>query len=584
MFTDRIYGTLLLDRSRSSSRYWSPTFCGVCKTKERDNKDYLAKATWFLSSQEWGSHDVVVGYDSFTDKILEENHQSGSDYRIYTTGAYLFPSAFPDQVVPIISNSGSRRSYFYYQPQLTASIGSKMKTNSIFVNDRWRFNDKWSFNVGFRYDKNDGKDSAGSTVAKDSRLSPRLGASWDVKGNGELIVNASFARYVTGIQNGGNVADGGSEAGLTSVYLWYSGPNINTDPNNLVSTEQALTQFFAWLDSVGGAFAWAADTSHWRFAPSYPALTPVILSSLDSPYSDEYSVGVSKRLGTRGIVRADYTHRKYDSFYVERINGTGTDPNGTVIDRSVIGNDSSNLDRKYDGVTLSGQYRFGDRVWTGGSYTWSQSLGNFVGETSSNGPITASELLYPEYFEAKWNYPNGYLPIDQRHKLRLWGSWDIFATTHHRVNLGFVQYFSSGQPYSAVGEIDTGAYVTNPGYVSPDTTHSYFFSGRGAYRMDDIYQTDLSLTYSFLAPIFGANVEIYLKPEVTNLFNRQGVINVNTQVYTAFDDSSLTEFDPFTEDPVEGVNWQKGADFGKPTAPTDYQAPRTARFAIGFRF
>jgi hypothetical protein len=39
-----------------------------------------------------------------------------------------------------------------------------------------------------------------------------------------------------------------------------------------------------------------------------------------------------------------------------------------------------------------------------------------------------------------------------------------------------------------------------------------------------------------------------------------------------------------TTTPVEGTNWAKGANFGKPTVATDYQAPRQFRVSVGFRF
>jgi outer membrane receptor for ferrienterochelin and colicin len=586
--TSEIYGTLLLDLSRSSRRYWSPTFCGAgppaCPDKERNNENWLAKGAWFLSSESLGSHDLTFGYDHFQEFNLEENHQSASDYRIYTTGAIVTS----DPIVPIISNANPRRAYFYYQPQLTRSVGSKMQTNSIYVNDRWRLNNRWSFNVGLRYDANDGTDSSGQPVADDSRISPRLAASWDIKGDGDFLVNATAARYVTSIVGTGNVGDATSQAGLTSVYLWYSGPNINTDPNNLVSTEEALRIFFDWLESVGGAFKLAENPANWRFNPSYPGLTPVLLETLDSPYSDEFTLGFVKRLGSKGLVRADVVYREYGSFLLSQTDlttGTWENEAGLTGDRAVSMNDTEGvLERTYKGLHLSGQYRFNDRLFVGGNYTLSEARGNTIGETDVNGPIRSAELAYPEYKEARWSYPIGYLPIDQRHRLRVFGAWDIISASWLRVNLGAVQYYTSGTPYSAAGEIDTKAYVTNPGYLTPDSSHTYYFSKRGEFRTDDITSTDLSLTFSFTPTLFGTKLEFYVKPEVRNVFNEQGVINVDTTIDTNFTLSSLKAFNPFTETPVEGVHWKKRATFGQPVAVTDYQTARTWLVSAGLRF
>ncbi len=470
-----------------------------------------------------------------------------------------------------------------------------MNTNSTYINDKWKLNNNWSFNVGIRYDKNDGTDSGGHLVSDDSRISPRLSATWDTKADGDLILNATLSRYVTAIIGTGNVGDAASTAGLTAVYPKYGGPDINTDPNNLVSTEVALQQFFAWLDSVGGPFAWAADPAHWQFTPEYPGLTPVLRGSLASPYTDEYTIGAIKRLGGRGMVRFDYVHRTFESFYAtitDLTTGFVTDPAGAEIDRAMITNAPSGaLNRKYDGFHFSGAYRFTDRLQLGGNYTLSYAKGNLVGETDVNGPITI-DLSYPEYWQKSWNQPTGYLLSDQRHRLRIFGTWDAIASKYHRLTLGLAQYWRTGSPYSAVGVVEVGDYVTNPGYKTPEGsfTQAYYFTRRGAYRLDDVYSTDLSITYSFVPKLFGTDIQIYVKPEVRNVFNSQAVINVYTQVDTAYDDPThLEAFDPFTETPVEGVNWKKRATtpsttFGKPSAPTDYQLPRTYLIAFGIRF
>ena len=77
--TDLIKGTLLIDNQRGSQRYWSPTFCGVCESEQRDNDDLFMKGSYFMSGKGAGSHAMVFGYDTFNDNRLVMNHQSGSD-------------------------------------------------------------------------------------------------------------------------------------------------------------------------------------------------------------------------------------------------------------------------------------------------------------------------------------------------------------------------------------------------------------------------------------------------------------------------------------------------------------------------
>ena len=114
---------------------------------------------------------------------------------------------------------------------------------------------------------------------------------------------------------------------------------------------------------------------------------------------------------------------------------------------------------------------------------------------------------------------------------------------------------------------------------------SYYFTPRDAYRTESIYRTDLQLYYSHR--IVGG-LEIFVIPQVFNVFNAQHVVSVNQTVNTNFNTSNLLAFNPFTNaSPVEcpqgtalatckamGANWQKGSLFGTPTQRR--QLPDTA--------
>jgi outer membrane receptor protein involved in Fe transport len=573
--TDLIDGTLLMSQSNGYF-WWSPMFCGVCGDENRDNANYLVKASWFLSSPSMGSHDVVFGVDRFEDKLLSNNHQSGSDWHIWSTGHIIRGN----EVYPRIRSGYS--TWLIYWPIEQLSQGNNFRTDSAFVNDRWRLNNHWSFNLGLRYDVNDGTDQAGKKVVDDSKISPRFGVTWDPKGDGDWIVNASFGRYVTAIAQ--NAGDQTSGAGNTSIYAWYyKGPTINGDPNapTLVPTGQAIQQVFDWFEANGG---FTGNPELWFV--DIPGLTTVFEKSLRSPSTDEYTIGFSKRLGAKGLFRADYVHREASDFYMTRIDtttGQVNDPYGQVYDRRIAENDNDLLERTYDGLHTQFQYRFSDRFTLGGNYTLSRLYGNVNGENSGSGPLTDASAEYPEYRQMSWYEPKGDLGSDQRHKLILFALWDIISSKHNRLNLSLLERFNSGNPYGALGFADVSG-VENPGYALAPSTNQYWFTARDAYHSDNITSTDIALNYSFKFNLFGGNAEIFLQPEILNVFNEQGVVFVDTTVLDATSDASLEPFDPFTETPVEGVHWAKGDDFGKATQPIDYQQPRTFRFSVGFRF
>src|SRR5262249_10145540 len=150
-------------------------------------------------------------------------------------------------------------------------------------------------------DKNDGKDQAGTTVARDDAFSPRLALTFDPKEDGDWTVNAGFARYMSSI-NG--LVEDGSAAGRPALFDYkYDGPAINSDVNapNPVPADQALTTLFNWFFANGGT-----DRAVRAGAPpSIPGLSLRVGEGLVSPSSYEYTLGVTKRLGTRGLIRID---------------------------------------------------------------------------------------------------------------------------------------------------------------------------------------------------------------------------------------------------------------------------------------
>lgn len=573
-FTDRINGTLLVDTTRG--RYHSPTFCGVCEPEGRNNENTLFKASYFLSTERLGGHELIGGYDTFTDIRKADNHQSGSDFRI------LFPQTVIQgtNLFPVFRGDGT--TIIQYNPIVLSSKGTDFVTNSFFLNDRWRLNDRWSFNLGLRYDENDGRDAEGKVVASDSKVSPRLAATFDPTGDGDWIFNLNYAEYVTAIAN--NQADATSAAGNpATITFFYRGPDINTS-GSLVPAEAALSQLFAWFDSVGGTNTSANPNTRSVFFPG--GTSTIKGGSLASPSTIEYSAGVAKRLGSRGLVRSDYVHREGRDFYLGRTDlstGKVRTPNGTLVDLQVIENNDSALERVYDGLHTQARFRF-DRFDVGGLWTWSQTRGNVDGETGPNGPIRSGALSFPEYRDPKWNSPRGDLGTDARHRVRLWGTVTVLDREHHRLNASVLQNYRSGSPYGAAGSVDTRPFVTNPGYAIPPANVTYFFTGRDEFRTDDITSTDVAVNYAFVWNALGREVEIFLQPEVLNAFDEDGELVVNTAVFTNNNDRTLTAFNPFTTQPVEGVHWRRGPNFGKATSEAGIQQVRTFRFSVGVRF
>lgn len=568
-------GTPIFD-TNNGVIYNESIFCGICADggDERKNRDYLAKASYFLSTKNAGSHDLVFGVDSFDDIRTSNNYQSATNF-IFGADDSLFVN---NVVYPVIfSQAEGGGSYLAYYPILATSLGTHFKTNSVFVNDRWRLSDNVSFNVGLRYDKNDGKDATGNVVTKDDAFSPRLGVNWNPGGDGTWLLNASYGRYVAAIS--GSIANAGSSAGSYTTIQWaYTGPSFNLPGMPLTTSEQALAAVQSWFNSVGGV-----NNTDLLQLVNIPGGGLVVGSDVGSTYADEFTIGGVRNFGAKGSIRADLVYREFGNFYsTQRDTETGKvlDANGNLVDLGVIHNDNDNLERSYVGLQTSFNFLLTDRITVGGSYTLSHAEGNFEGENQGSGPVTSALESYPEYKDASWNAPKGDLLIDQRHKLSLFAVWEALKTDRQRLAVSARQLYNSGFPYSAIGNVGTRAFVTNPGYVTPPSQVPYFFSDRGAFKTDDISSTAIGLNYS----LFFGNFEVFGQLDIQNVFNEDGVILVNQAVFTSRNDPSLLPFNPFTTTPVEGVHWRKGPNFGKATSVNDLQAPRTYVASVGVRF
>ena len=570
-------GTPILDFLLNGS-FNAPYFCGVpCRDEERDNQNVLAKISWFLPTDSIGTHELVAGIDSFSNRVLYDNHQSASDYQIWT----LFPHDFSTGT-PLL-NMMPFASLIAYRGILDPAQRTDFRTNSAYVNDTWRVNNRLTLNIGLRYDANNGTDAGGAEVVTGDRWSPRLGLSWDLEGSGRWIFNASIGRYTSAIMY--TIANAGASGGrpVEITYL-YTGPPVSA--LDLGSNEAALSAVFDWFCNTYGGLD---NPDNIFLPPVVPGLTPQIGEDLGSQYVDELSIGLAVRLGESGVFRADYVHREYGDFYAGE-----TIPNRWVespltgpLDLTVYQNENDLLERRYDGFMTRFQYRIGTRWSIGGNWTWSHALGNWDGESAGDSAFAGDVTEYQEYKDPRWSSPRGDLAVDQRHKLRLWAIWEVVATRRHHLSVSLLQSYFSGTPYSAVGIVDNSLAlesIENPGYVTPPSLLDYFFSARGGFTTDDITSTDLAFNYSLLIPAGGRDVEFFIQPEILNLFNEQGTVGVDTSVFTSESDPTLQLFNPLIESPVEGVHWRKGDNFGQPTREDHYQIPQTFRVSVGVRF
>jgi outer membrane receptor protein involved in Fe transport len=578
--SDPIQGTVIFDETRGQfASFNSPQGINL-EPELYDNDSFSLKGVYFLPTRSAGNHEIHAGYERYSESARRNQHRSGSDFWItHSSGimreTMIFPSFRP----------GQTRIEWY--PILQPSIGSDLVTDSGFVEDRLQLGSHWSFNLGVRYDRNRDRDSLGTLVSSSGEWSPRLSFRFDPTADGRFEVHGGYARYVDKLHD--NIANAASPAG-TATFVWlYQGPScINCNPlaptNALVPADQALRILFDWFNGMGGT----ASTP--TVSGIVPGVSTRIAPGLKPQSAWEYSAGAGVALGARGFLRADFVYRDYRDLYASRVDlTTGQSPPvyGSAHDMHVVVN-SDKLVRCYEAVQAQFSFRLARSLQAAGSYTWSRLTGNSRGEGPAQSALLYAVEEYPEYREESWDFPTGYLSgrgqtqpaADQRHRARFWLVYDL-PLGRGDLSAAVLESYDSGLPYEAVGLLDPRPYVKNPGYLEPPSQVPYFFTSPGSFRTDDITRTDMAVTGTI--HLFG-DVELFVRPEVLNLFNEKGVVAVNSTVLTALNSSALRPFNPFSEKPVRGVNYALGASFGKPTSSADYQIPRTFRLSMGVRF
>ena len=577
--TDPLEATPLLDRAGGNARFYAPSGCAICGSERRDNDDLMLKANWFGTV--WrGTHQIVAGIDRFDEERVPNNRASGSDFLLFVTRTQFRDGVIYPVVTPTTAQGGG--TFIRWSPLAAPPAADRLRTDSIFLNDRWDITDRWSVSLGARWDRNDAVDANGTTTSDDSRLSPRLAVMYDVRGDGRHRVSASYGEYTSRIAEG--IASSNQTAGNTAMIDFaYKGPAINGNQLT-VAPADVLRQVLEYFNTrQGGTANTAADNLRTGGVRSVPGFATYFDGTLRSPSVREVTVGYGMQLGAHGFVRADAIARDWRDFYAASVTTStrrATTPFGIPVDLALYRN-SNDIERTYRGLQL--QARWSPRnIEAGLHYTWSKLRGNDEGESGTTGAVANSDpsIFYPEFLDYERFAPVGYLPGDQRHRLRAWASYTIGAFT-----ASLLQTFDSAAAYSMAGPVNVTRYAGAPANLGYNAIPNgiYYFSDRGALRVDDIHATNVALRYNL--PLAGT--ELFAQADVLNVFDNDGIadpLRINTTVATAATTATLTPFDPFRETPELGRHYQPAAAFGQPLNDLAYQTPRTVRISVGVRF
>jgi len=452
------------------------------------------------------------------------------------------------------------------------------EAQAIYIEDNWNVTPNLLLNLGLRADKFHNKLASGASFAKadfSDMISPRLGFSWDMKGDGTTKFFGNAGRYYIPITNKLTDYFGG---GTTDEHTYYvlNGWVERTDP--VTGTPYLFPDIGEQLGPVNTE----------GNVPAPDDVRTAVAKDLKQVFQDEYILGFQQAINQAWSWGVNATYRKVTRAVEDaRINHVeGCDwysgdwpiinPGETTTLWCPDTEDWVTFDSSRDGyIALGSGLVMGykkpkrtykavefqiDRAWDdkwafNASYLWSKSEGNIEGPVNSDTGYNDTNLV--QYYDhPAVNERYGVLFNDYRHQIKLRGSYKLnemwsFGTTISVRSGGPITAFgvrwpndnrSAGGP----GEFSGGGsgWICVSG-CSDWTTRELVYTGRGAFgRMPWVYDVGANVTWTL--PVEGIDLKARLS--VYNLLDKQTVINVHSRY----------ESTPGNEMPYfgEGTVWQ----------------------------
>jgi hypothetical protein len=558
-----------------NSRHYNAPYFDATDPEDRNNRQFTGSLSRYLTDPSFGRHDLKAGFEHFKSFRTGGNSQSATGYVINTD--YLSSGGRPvvgsdGEPIPVwTGNAAAPTSAPTRITNWIAQRGATLDINtlSLYFQDRWTAGSRVTADLGVRYERVRSEATGGIIAADTDTIVPRLGISFDVTGDGQTIAQATYARYSgrfteRAFSRTSNVGNPGQ---VVYAYVGPNGQGFDFEPGFNLANYVAI-----------GA--------------NVPTANVFFVDGLTSPKTNEFTLALGREFERRGFVKGTYSWRKATDFIEDFIDDptaagkvSATAAGITLnVDRVVFEN-TDLVERNYQAFQLESRVRFTDRLFVEGHWTVQiKNHGNFEGE-AANQPGNPSVVGdYPEMYTEAQHFPYGRLDEFQRHKLRIWTSYNQQLGRFGSVDLGPIWRVNSGLTYSLfAANVGTTPQqiAAAPGYLRTGRTSAHlYFDELGSEDFKGYGVLDFQARYGI--PVW-KTVQPWLLFQVYNVFNNQKLIQWNTTVTQ----------DP--NSPLDALGLRTGyvqsAAFGTAQAAGNYPrwssgqtGGRTFQMALGVRF
>ena len=485
------------------------------------------QADYSVFAQFLGSHDLKIGGGVQKNVNNVDQAYPGGGYVFVSLGPFFHQQCYwPERPWHI-------RLLRSHDFRTQGTTGAKL--GNVYAQDKWRIG-RLTLNLGVRFEseaipsfRRDIRDNAFEFGWTD-KFAPRLGATYDVTGDGKVKVYGSWGKYYDWVKY--QLARGAFGADYWHVY--YRGLDTpdafslaNAVPGAAASNGASLPGKNLWSNVPG--------SSRDRRVPNFDTVVP----GIKPMYSTLTNIGTEIQLSPTMVFRAGYVRNSLGRTIEDLgvlVNGDevyyyGNPGEGGSTITPVSGATEPFATpkpvRNYNALELSVTRRFANRWLGSASYVYSRLQGNYPGlsntdevrtptsgTTYSNAQASAGTAVRNgdsasrawDLDEILWDSHGnldvqGRLPTDRPHVVKLYGSYTFKWGTE----IGGNFYGGSGTPLSTYGWTINGIPT--------------FVNGRGDLgRTATFTQTDLLVGHE--VPLTEGS-KIRFEANVINLFNQK---------------------------------------------------------------